>query len=59
MFKCKRCGEEYSAEDLRELKEMGENYNKSPFLCPDCWDDFQRLDLEDQRDLLLKDFKEV
>ena len=48
MIKCVRCGDEYNAEDLRELREMGEEYNKEPFLCPDCWDDFHRLDSEDQ-----------
>ena len=37
MIKCVRCGDEYNAEDLRELREMGEEYNKEPFLCPDCF----------------------
>lgn len=48
MKTCKRCGEEYTAEELRELREMGEKYSKSPFLCPDCFDWFQRLDAEEQ-----------
>lgn len=59
MFKCRNCGEEYTAEELRELREMGEEYNNSPFLCPDCWDEFQRLDSEDQLRYLLKEEKEL
>lgn len=47
MCKCKMCGDVYSAEDLRELREMGEEYNRKPFLCPDCFDEFNRLDSED------------
>lgn len=59
MFTCKNCGEEYTSEELRELRDMGEEYNKSPFLCPDCWDEFQRLDSEDQLRYLLKADKEL
>lgn len=58
MCKCKMCEDEYSKGDLRELKMMGEDFNRFPFLCPDCWDEFQRLDSEDQMKLLLNDFKE-
>lgn len=58
MFRCKICGDEYSKEDIRELKMMGEDFNRFPFICPDCWDEFQRLDSEDQMKLLLNDFKE-
>lgn len=59
MRKCKMCGDSYSSEELRELREMGEEYNRSPFICPDCWDRYQRLDSEDQMKLLLNDFKGV
>ena len=58
MCKCKMCGEEYSKADLRELRMMGDDYNRFPFICPDCWDNFQRLDLEDQEALLMNDFEE-
>lgn len=58
MCKCKICGDEYSKDDIRELKMMGEDFNRFPFICPDCWDEFQRLDSEDQMKLLLNDFKE-
>lgn len=57
MCKCKMCGDVYSAEDLRELREMGEEYNRKPFLCPDCFDEFNRMDSEDQMELLLNDFR--
>lgn len=54
---CRRCGESYTAADLRELREMGESYHreKGYFLCPDCWDDFQQLSLERQAEILLSD----
>jgi DNA-directed RNA polymerase subunit RPC12/RpoP len=45
---CSKCGEEYSAGDLAELRDMGEAYNDRPFMCPDCYDTFRRRDLEDQ-----------
>ena len=47
---CAMCGEEYTDEELQEIEEMGEHYHKEPgcFLCPDCWDDFNRLDADDQ-----------
>lgn len=49
---CRFCGESYSNEELQELKEMGEEFCRKPFICPDCWDGFQRLDLEDQEKAL-------
>lgn len=48
IYRCKRCKDVYDSEELIELRQMGEHYNKEPFLCPDCWDEFQRLDSEDQ-----------
>lgn len=48
VYVCKRCGEVYTEDDLRELREMREPYSKEPFLCPDCYDEYQRLDSEDQ-----------
>ena len=55
-YTCKSCGDTFTADDLREFREMGEAYNreKGCFLCPDCWDSFQRLPLEDQMQLLMK-----
>ena len=50
---CTRCDEAYSMNDLKELRDMGEEFNTHPFICPDCCDALQRLDLEDQLDLLL------
>ena len=53
MYYCTRCDEAYSANDIKELIDMNEGFCMRPFICPDCWDDLQRLDLEDQLDLLL------
>lgn len=56
-YVCQVCGEQYTADDLKELREMGERYyhDKSCFFCPDCWDDFQRLPIEEQTEKLLAD----
>ena len=56
-YVCRLCGESYTAADLKELREMGETYHreKGCFLCPDCWDAFQRLALERQVEILIND----
>lgn len=59
MYKCKICGDEYSKGDIREMKMMGDDFNRVPFICPDCWDRFQRLDVEKQAEMLINDFKEA
>lgn len=48
--RCARCGDIFTTADLDELREMGEAYylEKSYFLCPDCWDTFQQMHLEEQ-----------
>ncbi len=47
---CTMCGDTFTEADLEEFQEMGEAYHreKGCFLCPDCWDTFQRLPLEEQ-----------
>lgn len=49
-IECAICGEPYSSDDLKELTDMGEHYHQEEgcFLCPDCWDSFQRMDPEEQ-----------
>lgn len=47
-MKCVKCGEDFSKEDIRDLKDMGEEFHTHPFICPDCWDNLQGKDLEDQ-----------
>ena len=42
------CGQIYTDEELKELKEASEPIGMNPFLCPDCFDDFQKMSLEDQ-----------
>lgn len=47
---CSMCGEREELAALVELREMGEAYHheKGCYLCPDCWDAFQRMPLEQQ-----------
>ncbi len=52
---CAGCGDRYTEADIKELAECGERCFKGRgfFLCPDCYDAFTRLDLEDQEAYLL------
>lgn len=56
-YRCRFCGETYSKEDLRELREMGEPYSldRTDFICPDCYDAFSRFTPEKQIKELLRD----
>lgn len=47
---CVMCGDTFTETELAELREMGEAYHHEEgcFLCPDCWDSFQRMDPEEQ-----------
>lgn len=54
IWTCRKCGAEYTAEDLQELRRMGECYSKNPFMCPDCTANFARKDLKDQFDEPMK-----
>ncbi len=53
---CEGCGDTFTDEELREFREMGEAYHleEGCFYCPDCWDDFQRLELGKRAEILLK-----
>jgi len=55
-MKCLFCEDTYTEQDIAELKEMGEAYWKTEtqFVCPDCYDDLQRLPLEEQLKALLQ-----
>lgn len=62
MVKCVMCGDTFTEADLAELREIGEAYHreKGCFLCPDCWDSFQRMPLEEQaRVAITNGWKEV
>lgn len=58
---CAGCGDRYTREDIKGPAECGEKCFKGPgfFLCPDCYDAFTRLDLEDQEAYLLSLKKDV
>mgnify|MGYP000977027167 CR=1 FL=1 len=55
-MKCLFCEDTYTEQDLRDLKELGETYHleEKQFVCPDCYDDLQRLPLEEQLKALLQ-----
>ena len=55
MKKCVFCGQIYTDEELKELKGAGEPTGMNPFLCPDCFDDFQKMNLEDQMIFLMSE----
>ncbi len=49
-IECTMCGDTFTETDLAEFQDMGEAYHreKECFLCPDCWDAYQRMPLEEQ-----------
>ena len=49
-IECTMCGDTFTESDLEEFQEMGEAYHreKECFMCPDCWDAFQRMPAEEQ-----------
>ena len=54
---CIYCGEIYTPQEVKELKQRGEEYalGDNGFICPDCWDSINRRPVEDQvMDLLKK-----
>lgn len=55
MRKCSRCGDKFTGEEIAELMAEREEFSLHPFICPDCFDRLQRLDLEDQLDELIRE----
>lgn len=57
-YKCSVCGDRFTNEDIKELVEMGEPFHldKDQFrlICPDCYDNLNRLSLERQFEILMK-----
>lgn len=49
-MKCALCGEQFTDDDLEDLMEMEETFHREGnyFMCPDCYDDYRRMSLEDQ-----------
>lgn len=52
---CRMCGEDFTEADLDDFRDMGEEYHweNGCFFCPDCWDTFNRMSLEEQAAELL------
>ena len=55
MHICTKCGDKFSGEEISELKAEHEAFSMHPFICPDCYDRLQRMDLEDQFSVLMDD----
>lgn len=55
MKQCISCNDQFCKEDMKEWKEAGEPFSLTPFICPDCYDHFNRKDLEDQFNYLMKE----
>lgn len=49
-IQCSMCGEQYTADEVKELAEMGEPFQfcDGKFFCPDCYDSYSRQSLEEQ-----------
>lgn len=56
-LRCHICGEEYTEQDIKDLREMGEQFYRGDdcFICPDCYDKYSRSSLEEQVDILFAD----
>jgi len=55
-MKCALCGEQFTDDDLEDLMEMEETFHREGnyFICPDCYDDYRRMCLENQLIALMK-----
>lgn len=55
-MKCLFCEDNFTEQDLTELKEMGEAYylEEKQLICPDCYDKLRRLPLEETMKALLQ-----
>ncbi len=54
-LQCSMCGEHFTADEVKELAEMGEPFHfyDGKFLCPDCYDSYSKQSLEDQFETVL------
>ena len=55
-MKCALCEEQFANDDLEEMKEMGKAFyhESNYFICPDCYDDYRRMCLEDQLSIVME-----
>ena len=58
IIKCRICGDTFTPEDIDGMGEFGDPfyYESGVLICPDCYDSFSCLTLEDQMDTLTKDW---
>lgn len=54
MYRCQQCGDRFTGEEISEMRAEHEQFSMHPFICPDCCDRLQRMDLEDQFKELMK-----
>ena len=54
MMTCTVCNERFMGEEVSEWRTEKEQFSMHPFICPDCYDNLQRKDLEDQFSVLMK-----
>ena len=49
-IQCSMCGEHFTADEVKELAEMGEpvQFYDGKFFCPDCYDKYSKQSLEGQ-----------
>ncbi len=59
MKKCKYCGDKFTGEEISELRSEHEQFSINPFICPDCYDRLNRMDLEEQFDIHINERKVV
>lgn len=52
---CTLCGDEFDLQEIAEWILDHEPFHLRPFVCPDCFDNLTRLDLENQLDELLRE----
>lgn len=54
-MKCSQCGDDFDLQEIAEWILSHEPFNLRPLVCPDCFDDLTRPDLEEQLDALIRE----
>ncbi len=58
IIKCRICGDTFTPDDIEGMREIGDpfHYENGALICPDCYDRFSHLTLEDQLHTLTEDW---